>query len=78
MRTWETISEASLSAIVTVKSNKTSVSSSNVAEAAVAPVTVGVSATALTTTAKLSVVAALSSAPTSLDVTLVVTVAVPE
>ena len=41
-------------------------------------VTVGVSATALTVTLKFWVIAWLSSAPVSFDVTLVVIVAVPE
>ena len=42
------------------------------------PVTEGVSATALTAISKVSVAAWLSSAPASLDVTLVVIVDVPE
>ena len=78
IRTWETVSDASKSIIVTFKSSKISVSSCKTAVSAADPVTVGVSATALTVISKLSVTAWLSSAPASLDVTLVVIVDVPE
>ena len=78
IRTCDTVSDASLSLIVTFRSSKMSVSSCKVAVSAAAPVTVGVSATALTVISKLSVVAGLSSAPVSFDVTLVVIVDVPE
>ena len=78
IRTWDTVSDASESLIVTFKSSSMSVSSFRVAEEAAAPVTVGASATALTVMSKLSFAGGLSSAFFSVDVTLVKIVAVPE
>ena len=78
IRTWDTVSDASKSAIVTFKANKTSVSSCKTAVFAAELVTVGVSATALTTISNVWVAAWLSSAPASFEVTLVVIVDVPE